>query len=480
MFKKLHVLSVKSYLGPLALTFFIVLFLLIMQFLWKYIDDLVGKGLTFSTLSELLLYTSASLVPMALPLAILLAALMSFGNMGENLELLALKAAGISLYRIMIPLALLTLVISVLAFFFSNNVLPIANLKMKSLMRDIQQQKPELQIKEGIFYNGIQNYSIRIGKKDRKTGVLYDITVYDHTADKGNVMVTLADSGLMRITPDKKMLVVTMFNGFNYSEVQGEGRNKQKSNDAFRRDKFDKQLFYIELVGFGLVRSDENLFKNSHQMMNLSQLSFEGDSLINRIDSGTLFLYHNINSINNLGKKIVSNTQDSDSIVIAKPLLFDSLTNNLKFRQKATAITFAINNARSIKNYIDNEESTYTFTKRRINRLYIEWHRKFTLSVCCLLFFFIGAPLGAIIKKGGLGMPLVVSILFFVFYYVISITGEKIARDAESTTFFGMWISSFILLPIGVFLTYKATHDAAILNMDFYLNLVKKKFKKKK
>jgi lipopolysaccharide export system permease protein len=439
--KRLHKLILSSFLGPFVFTFFIVVFLLLMQFLWKYIDDLVGKGLEMHIITELLIYTAASLVPMAIPLAVLLASLMNMGSLGENYELTALKAAGISLQRIMRPLIILSFFIASIAFLFANYVLPITNLKMRSLLYDIQQQRPELQIREGVFYNGIENYSIYIGKKDYKTNLLKNIKIYDHTERRGNTSVTLADSGYMKITSDKKYLLVTLFSGYRYSDVDNQQRSQQyqPSTYPFQRDKFNKEVIHIELSGFGLNRTDEQLFKQNYQMLNLRQLTYFADSL----------------------PKILSTN-------------FDSLFAAMPSTDKQSVISNALSMARDSKSYITSSFMNNDETLRRARKYDIEWQRKFTLSIACFIFFFIGAPLGAIIRKGGLGMPAVVSVGFFVLYYMISISGEKFAREGVLTPFFGMWLSALILLPLGVFLTYKATTDSAIMNMDTYSNFFKK------
>ncbi len=479
--KRLHKLIITSFLGPFVFTFFIVVFLLLMQFLWKYIDDLVGKGLEMHVITELLVYTAASLVPMAIPLAVLLASLMNMGSLGENYELTALKAAGISLQRIMRPLIILSFFISVGAFLFANYLLPITNLKMRSLLYDIQQQRPELQIREGVFYNGIENYSIYIGKKDYKTNLLRNIKIYDHTERRGNTSVTLADSGYMRITSDKKYLLVTLYSGYRYSDVVNQQRSQQyrPSTYPFQRDKFEKEIIHIELSGFGLTRTDEQLFKQNYQMLNLKQLSFFADSMYKDVEYRSRSLANTIkvSTIFQNHPSILKNSQVADTVKIKpKPLStnFDSLFAVMSSSEKQSVISTALSLARDSKSYIMSSFTNNDDTIRRARKYDIEWQRKFTLSIACFIFFFIGAPLGAIIRKGGLGMPVVVSVGFFVIYYMLSISGEKFAREGVLSPFMGMWLSALILLPVGIFLTYKATTDSAILNMDTYSNFFKK------
>ena len=478
MVKKLHLLVLKSFLGPFFLTFCIVIFVLVMQFLFKYINDLIGKGLEFKIIVEFFAYLCTSMVPLALPLALLMAALMTFGNLGEFNELTALKSSGISLPRIMKPLIFLTLAICVGAFYFSNNVLPIANLKMRSLLYDIQRQRPEFQILEGIFYNGIEGYSIRIGKKDTRSGMLYDLRIYDHSERKGNSHVTYADSGTMKMTADEKFLVVTLYNGKTYEEIQVDRRNRRDYTHPMRRDAFEQQVMMIEMKGFGLDRTDESLFKGNYNMLSLSQLRYYEDSILRDIKVLYNGLYQSLNRATyaafrgGRGRPLM---HDTDS---AAPSVYrldkDSLIETLSDQHQMQAINQALTQARASMNYVT---TTYTNTDTKIRRLrkyQIEIQRKFTLSFACFIFFFIGAPLGAIIRKGGLGMPTVISILFFIFYYIISLSGEKFARESIITPFQGMWVSAVILFPMGIWLTYKAATDSAIMNLDTYTNFFKK------
>ncbi len=461
----------------MAATFCITLFLLLMQFLWKYIDDLVGKGLEFTVIAELLIYTTAGLVPMALPLAILLASIMTFGNMGEYSELTALKSAGIPLHKIMMPLIILIIIISGSAFFFSNNVLPHANLKMRSLLYDIQQKRPELQIREGVFYNDIDGYSIKISERNYHTNMLYDVMIYDHTSEDGNKHVTVADSGLMRMTEDKSHLVTTLYNGHNYIEMEDMQSLGPDPTFPHRRDEFDEQVIIMDLSGFALERTDEDLFRQNYQMMNLSQLEYYRDSLYNHIsrlaDSYvTRMLRTNIIR----HEPGYSGSTDPEKLGKREPFDIVAVEDTIPEYQKAGAYEHALTQARSARSQISSSRTSIDWNIRYMRRHEMEWQRKFTLSFACFIFFFIGAPLGAIIRKGGLGMPVVVSVLFFIFYYVIDVSAEKFIRENVILAFPGMWISSIILLPIGIFLTYKAVNDSSIMNIDTYINGVKKLF----
>jgi len=479
--KKLHKLILQSFLGPFVLTFVIVVFVLLMQFLWKYIDDLVGKGLDTHVIAELLMYTSASLVPMALPLAVLLASIMCFGNLGEHNELLAFKSAGISLQTIMSPVIVMVGLITIGAFLFNNNVLPFTNLKMRSLLYDIQKQNPELQIKPGLFDNTIEGYSIRVEDKDSRTSLLKRIQIYDHSEHLGNIVVTIADSGYIRMTSDERHLLFTLYNGYTYTEMQKKSRNKRQKTYPARRDKFEVQEMLVQLVDFGLQRTDENLFKSSYQMMNLSQLKNVTDSLINEILANQVELKTVINTTSYYkNKTFLYKPEKSDTLIPEKNILSFNLDTAILAQNREEQIrilTQAIGSVRNTTNFLNNSYITQDNKVRRLRKYQIETHRKYTLSLACMLFFFIGAPLGAIIRKGGLGMPVVISVLFFIIYYIISLTGEKFSRESVLSPFTGMWVSTFILVPLGAFLTYKASKDSIIMNTETYLNFFKKLFK---
>ena len=456
------------------MTFFIVMFVLLMQFLWKYIDDLVGKGLEADVIIELLIYASAGLVPMAMPLSTLLASLMTLGKLGENNELLAMKSAGISLPRIMMPLMIVTVIISISAFFFSNNVLPYTNLRITTLLWDVRQQRPELQIRVGVFNDDIEGYSIKIASRDPRTNLMRKVLIYDHRSQEGNLVVTVADSGYMHVTSDEKYMLVTLYSGYSYEEML-ETRSVRRSNKRkfpARRNSFEEQIVLLELKGFGFERSNEDLFKSSFHALNLTQLRHTHDSLRTEIEN-------RIEASNNglLKYTIFQNpfarTRDS-SAVVSYEIYSDSLYTKLAENSQKMVIERALANARSAKNTVSSTNSELHSRKKHMTRHAIEWNRKFSMSFACFVFFFIGAPLGAIIRKGGLGMPVVVSVLFFVVYYVISLTGEKFARELIWEPQYGMWLSSVILLPLGVFLSYKATTDSVIMNADFYINTFKK------
>jgi lipopolysaccharide export system permease protein len=475
--KRLHRFIIFSYIGPFIMTFFIALFILLMQFLWRYLDDLVGKGLEVNVILELLMYASTSLVPMALPLAILLSSIMTFGNLGEHNELMAIKSAGISLTRIMQPLIIMVIFISIGAFMFSNNVMPYTNLKMQTLLWDVRHQKPEVSVKEGVFSDAIDGYSIKVARKSHKNSMLYDIMIYDHTRNDGNRDVTTADSGTMKMTLDKRYLLLTLYNGTRYLEEVESRKRWEQREFPHEIDHFEEEQLLIDLSGLGFERSDENLFKNSYAMLNIRQLKHNKDSLNKRFQRYEDDMVKNL-SKNNYFKQLNISKADSswystDSLS-ATSFNIDTLIAHLPQFQKEHAITSAIQFARVAKSYIAGSINEFDHQSRQIKRHEIEWHRKFALSFACILLFFIGAPLGAIIRKGGLGMPVVVSVLFFVIYYVINISGEKSAKIGAWPAWLGMWLSGFVFLPLGVFLTYQATHDSTIMNVTTYFDGIKK------
>ncbi len=479
--KKLHWYIIKTFLGPFFLTFFIVVFILLMQFLWKYVDDLVGKGLEIKVLAEMLFYASFGVLGYAFPLAMLLASIMAFGSLGENYELVAIKSSGISLINIMKPLFFIALIVTAIAFYFSNNILPSTNLRFTTLLWSVKQQRPELVLQEGVFTNEIDGYSIRVGGKDKKTNMLRDLLIYDHTGHKTNESVTIADSGFLKITEDKKFMVLSLYNGINYSEEKpaGTGRRANQSY-PFRRDKFEEQTIRVKVRNFEFNRRDENIFRNTSRMLNIKELRFMEDSLGNDYYSRLKKFVVEINMNPVITNRVYNLMTPEDSLhlkVLEKP---DSIFNFNEYfdRQdkwiKAEIAQSALENVRSNVQTINMHDDNLYERKKYLNRYSMERHRKFTLSLAVLIFFFIGAPLGAIIRKGGLGMPVVVSILLFIAYYIISMTGEKSAREDVWDMFAGMWFSSFVFLPVGIWLSYKAARDAALMNAETYSKMLEK------
>ncbi|NCA84191.1 MAG: YjgP/YjgQ family permease [Clostridia bacterium] len=470
--KRLDLFIIKSYLGPLVLTFFISLFILVMQFLWKYVDDLVGKGLEWYVIAELLFYASSTFVPLALPLAILLSSLMTFGNLGEQYELVAMKASGISLRRIMKPLVVLSVIISLAAFLFSNNILPIANLKFGALLYDVRQQKLTLNIKEGVFYNGLEGFTIRINDKNDETNTIRDVMIYNHADRQGNIKLTTARHGKMEIAPDKSTLLFHLYEGFNYEDVTN--RTGYQNTRPFQKIKFGEQTRRFSGLEAAMNRTDEELFRNNYQMMNLQQLTSYRDSLEAELILKEQSLLKSINErfVNYAHyDTLAADTAGIKPVMAASDTMYQPEKVDKNIRK--AALDFALQSARSAKTNLEFSIPDFEKRRERIRKHDIEWHRKFTLSIACLILFFIGAPLGAIIRKGGLGMPVVVSILFFVIYHIISITGEKYARAGVLEPYIAMWLASAILLPVGIFLTYKATTDSPLLDAEAWNKIMR-------
>lgn len=461
--KRLDRLVVGSFLGPMVLTFCIVMFILIMQFLWKYIDDLVGKGLSAGTILELLMYTGATLMPMAFPLAVLLAALMTMGNLGEHNELLAMKAAGISLVRIMRPLTIICVVITIVAFLCANYVVPAAALKMDTLIYSVQEQKPELIIRPGIFLNSIQDYSIRVARRDDKTNLMHDILIYDHSENAGNVAVTCADSGYITVTDDQQYIMVELFNGVTYDEVRDGGRVNEQEGYPARRVAFARQKFIKKLEGFGFQKRDESIFSDSYNVLRLDQIWDYQDSLRMKDEEYVDELLLRLRRVHVTPLRAYAG-EGHNVDTIDTQALFSSAEASEQIR----SLAIAADRLRDVKSQVvSRSDDQYYYNKRR-TRYMVEYHRKFTLSVACLLFFLIGAPLGAIVRKGGLGFPMGISVLFFVVYYVLSTTTEKFAKQLVWGDVMGMWFSTLVLIPIAVFLIYKAKNDSPLFQREWY------------
>lgn len=422
-------------------------------------------------------YTSASLVPLALPLAILMASLMTYGNLGENYELTAIKSAGISLQRIMLPLIAVNIFIAFGAFFFANNILPIANLKMRSLLYDIKQQRPELQIRPGEFYNGIEDYTVRVGNKDPETNVLYDILIYDHSDRSGNRHVTQADSGYMKMTNDSRFLLITLYSGHTYSEMKEKRKPRVAKTYPHRYDKFGERNMIISLSGFGLERTDENLFRSNYQMMNLKQLKLYQDSLNQDLELRQQSFYYNIRRRSYVESPFARHNRPiihrRDTMTLTDSVHVMDLYKKMTLREKQRVLEIAIKKVRSGASYISSTSEFYSSKEKRLNKYKLEWHRKFILASATLIFLFIGAPLGAIIRKGGIGMPVVISTILFIFYYIITLTSEKIVTEGKVGITW-LWAPPFVIMIIGVFLTYKAATDSVIMNMETYTGFFKK------
>lgn len=449
----------------MVLTFFIALFILVLQFVWKYVDDMVGKGFEWHVIMEILFYASLTFIPLALPLSVLLASLMTFGNLGENYELVAVKSSGISFRRAMLPLVITIVILSGCAFYFSNYILPIVNLKYGTLLFDIREKKPALNINEGIFYKELDGYVIRVGKKEKDGITIKNVMIFDHTENTGNNNMTIAESGKMEVTTNKRYLIFTLFNGYNYYEPL---TDRNSANDKpLQRTKFDEEMRRIDLSELNMIRSKEDLFKDNYQMLNLVQLSDARDTLIMELTDRKFEIYQYL--LRNFYFYSIIDTSLIDTLNSSRNFLLDFPKKDQK-----EIIDLAINSARGVTQQLQYMEKEINVKKVVIAKFGIEWQRKFTLSIACLILFFIGAPLGAIIRKGGLGMPVVFSTLFFIVFHVISMSGEKFAREGILSPFEGMWISSLVFLPIGILLTISATTDSRVLNVEWWFSIREK------
>jgi len=473
-----------TFIQLLCATFFICLFIVVMQFLWLHINDFVGKGLPLGVMMEFFFYTSLTSVPLALPLAILLASLMTFGNLGESLELLAMKSAGISLFRIMQSLTIFIAFVCIGGFFFSNNVIPYAQRKMWSLMFSIRQKSPELEIPVGEFYSGIQGWNIYVRNRDNRTGRLENLMIYDYSNGFDNASVTTADSAYIRLTADKMNLKLTLYNGESFENLDRQ-QIGGSGNIPYRRETFAEKEILIEFDA-NFNRMDESMLDNQHISKNIVRLTHDIDSVEHLRDSTRNLFATEMTTRKYFGQSY--SEQELEKMAAAPPtaapktLNADSLFASLSQEEMQRVIQNAESRARTVMNDVEYRRAVIEEMSDFYIRHDVEWHRKFTLSFACLIFFFIGAPLGAIVRKGGLGLPVVISVAFFIIYYIIDTTGQKMAREGVWEVWQGMWLSSAVLLPIGIFLTYKAATDSALFNADAYklfLAKVKKRIVKR-
>lgn len=470
--KKVYLLVLKAFLRPFIVTFFIVMFILLMLFLFKYIDDLIGKGFEWYVILELLFYASATNVAMALPLAILLSSIMTFGSLGENYELVAIKSAGISLQRAMLPLVVVISMISVAAFLFSDYMLPVANLKMGSLLYDVRNQKASFLIDEGVFNNSITGYSIRVKEKGEDGQTLHDIIIYDHnTNSSGNANVLVAKEGRMFRTDDDQTLVLKLKDGKRYEESQGDAKT-YNPRERLTRFKFKETEQKFDLSTFKMQRTDENLFKSNYAMLNLRQLAVYRDSFQVKIDSNSKTVYNNIKGYYNPPPMVNPTSSAKKVYEPLKP--YNSVLELFSPTSRMTTVQNARSQINSLRDVLSQKETFNKDTYSRVRGFLIEYHKKFTLSISCLLLFFVGAPLGAIIRRGGLGLPVVMSVLFFLVYHIISTVGEKSVKQGSLDPAVGIWLSIIVLTPLAIFLTYKATVDSALFDLDFYKQWLKK------
>lgn len=505
--KKLHILILKSFAGPFVATFFVSLFLFLLQFLWKYIGDLIGKGLEWYVILEFIGYSAIHLIPMALPLAVLLSSIMTFGSLGEHYELVAMKSAGMSLIRIFVPMYIMILLIGIFAFYASNILIPKANLSWGALLYDVSNKKPAFNIKEGVFFKDIDGYAIKIGKKHDDNKTIEDIIIYIQTQGKGNNNIVLAKKGTMQLTADEKYLVLTLQDGVKYQEmVENPGYYKSFHHNVMQ---FKTQEIAIDLSDLKFKRTRKDLFKDDYRMMNVRELDQKIDSLrrliLERqkltyqfmvpyfhfphdstkkyaIDSAKLKLkYHQTlgsfkelnNSLNESYSSVrykkekkpaaarpsPSNPDPSGVETIESPVV---ITSDSKIDYKPEILESAREFARNISTIIESSNKDVLGQRETQLKYEVEWHKKYTLAISCILLFFIGAPMGAIIRRGGFGWPMVVSVILFILYFSMNLVGEKLARGEVLPSYISVWMSTFILLPFAIILTYKANVDAKL------------------
>lgn len=482
--KRLYLFMLQSFLPLFMMTFFICLFIVLMQFLWRYIDDLVGKGLEMSVIGELFFYAALTMVPLALPLAILLASLMTFGNLGEQFELTAMKASGVSLIRAMRPLIVLMVFVAIGAFFFQNNVLPIAQTKMWTLLYSMRQKSPELDIPEGVFYDQIPGFNLFVEKKDQETGVLHNLLIYNVSKGSDNATIIYADSGKMSMTDDKSHLFLKLWQGEQFENLR-EQSGISSNNVPYRRESFDDKEVLITFDA-NFNRMDESGMRNQYVGKNIKELQATIDSVNARVDSVGDIYGKALREIPYLGISYYTTVRTPNGmerrqqteVSLDRPVDIDSIFRGTNPAFAKSYINQALSKARRAKQDYEFKSFAMNDDRTTIRRHGIEMMKKFTLSVACLVFFFIGAPLGAIIRKGGLGMPLVISVILFIIYYIIDNSGYKLARDGHVEVWEGIWLSTFVLLPLGIFLTYKAVNDSAVFNKDAYVNFFRKLFGK--
>ena len=444
-----------------------------MFFLFKYIDDLIGKGFEWYTIAEVMMYASASNVAMALPLAVLLSSIMTFGSLGENYELVAIKSAGVSLQKAMQPLLVFIICLSIASFFFSDYMLPKANLKYGSLLWDIRNKKLAFLIKPGVFNNSIPGYALLVDRKD-EDGNLYDITIYDHTSSNGISKVIKAKKGRMTKTDDGQYLILKLYNGVRYEEANG-GSSSFNPRQTFTRMRFKETEQKFDFSSFkGLNRTDEKNFQNNAQMLNRKELVQREDSLTKNLDSINKATKVTASAYYKQNNYLAGYTKIKAPIKIINGALLDSIPA----KERLSVLQNAADQAETIRQVLNGRIVEHDFQSKEILRAKIEYQRKYTLAVSCLLLFFIGAPLGAIIRKGGLGMPVVIAIVFFLIYHIVSTVAEKSAKEGSLDPVFGMWTAIVVLSPLGVFLTYKATVDSALFDIDYYKQLIVGFFKK--
>jgi len=459
--KQLDKLILRAFIGPFLATFLIAIFVLILQFFWLWIDDFVGKGIDMATLGEVVLYVAASWVPVALPLAMLLSTIMTFGNLGESYELVAIKSAGISLLRFMRPILAASILIVGVAFLFNNNIIPIVNLKLNKLKYEIVYSKPAFDIKPGVFYDNIEGYVIKLGSKENDGALIKDVIIYE----KGNYLqdnVILADSGSMTVSSDKRFLKFHLKHGTRYEE---RGMRSMVNTELIRVG-FDEYEKIFDLTSFFRVESNDSLFKDNYRMLSVRQLKHFMDSVVVKKDSLSKRIQTDVS-----GNFAFVKLYDSNKLKLpaVNPKTLPKTANKIFPDSTKTILAdMALSKLNAAKSSMDIFYADYNGRSREIREYMIGMHQKFALSFACFVMFLIGAPLGSIIRKGGIGTPLVFAVIFFAIFHLLNTTGEKLAKEAVLSPFVGTWLPSIVMVPIGIFLGYKAMRDSQLFNKEFY------------
>lgn len=464
--KKLDLFIIKSFIQLLSGTFLICLFIFIMQMLWKSVDEFVGKGLEMTVIIQFFSLCSITLVSEALPLAILLASLMTFGNFGERLELLAMKAAGIPLIRIMTPIVVLCVSLGCISFYFQNVVAPYAQVKLYTILYSIKQTSPEVEIPEGVFYDQIKGYNLFVEKKDKETGMLYKVMIYDMSGGFENANILVADSGRIDSTPDEQNLMIQLFTGEQFSNITDQ--SIKKKNVPYRRETFRKKVVLIPTDG-KFEMKDNELFKQNAKSQNMLELQKSiGIYKIYNDSLGKVYWNGAMKSVFNIKTEYTG----EDSTYMSRNNLFaintDSIFNTATKYDKKVWKKAQLTKIRQLKNDYEIKSNMLHYLDKELNKCEVSWWNKITLSLACILFFFIGAPLGAIVRKGGLGYPVLISVAIFIFYYLLNTSAFKMAREGEWNTFIGSWLSTFVMAPLGILFTYQSNKDSAIFNIDSY------------
>jgi lipopolysaccharide export system permease protein len=456
--KKLDRLILRSFVGPFIATFFITLFVLVLQFFWLYIDDIVGKGLDFFTIFRLMSYVTASVVPLALPLAVLLSSIMTFGNLGETFELVAIKSAGIPLLRFMRPLLITSIIICGIAFIFNNSIIPYAQLKLNTLKYDIIVTKPALDIKEGVFYDKIDGYVIKISKKE-PDGTIRNVVIYEKNYNLQD-NITVADSGLMKVSADKRYLEFYLHDGWRYQEKG----NHMTTNTEYTRMGFKDYKKVLDLSSFKIQKTEDSVFKDNWRMLTTKQLSKVIDTLKKKNDATGAKVIREANYFLPFSRNMDSNW----TLAKTKPPQVTSFSQVVPDSMITSLTDVSMGQANSVRGILENNTTEFNARNLDLRLHLIEWHRKFSLSLACLVLFLIGAPLGSIIRKGGIGTPLIFAVVFFVVFFLLNNFGEKFVKQDVLTPAVGMWLATFVLLPVGIFLVFKAMNDSQLFNKEFY------------